>query len=93
MSNARTPQTVLDAPHLTPVPVSVQLGIINGPTRRERRHVTLNATGQRVNPGLGKTYTIAKAARVAATNVPLTTDRSSRLSGKRAARRARRNNR
>lgn len=71
-SNARTPQTVLDAPTLTPVPVSVQLGIIDGPTRRERRHVTLNAEGERVNPGLGKTFTIPKSARVAATNVPLT---------------------
>jgi len=72
MTTARTPQSVLDAPTLTPVPVSVQLGIINGTTRRERRHVTLNAKGERVNPGLGKTFTIPKAARVAATNVPLT---------------------
>jgi hypothetical protein len=69
-SNARTPQTVLDAPTLTPVMVSVQLGIIDGPTRRERRHVTLNAKGERVNPGLGKTLTIPKAARQPASNVP-----------------------
>jgi len=87
-SNLRTPKTVLEVPTLTPVPVSVQLGIINGPTRRERRHVTLNAKGERVNPGLGKTFTIPKAARVAATNVPLTRDQSGRRRGKKATRHA-----
>jgi hypothetical protein len=91
-SSDRTPQSVLDAPHLTPVPVSQQLGIIDGLTRRERRHVTLNAKGERVNPGLGKTFTIPKAARVAATNVPLT-KAPKNLRGKKARRTARRNNR
>jgi hypothetical protein len=84
-SSNRTPQTVLDAPHLTPVMVSVQHGL----NRRERRHVTLNAKGERVNPGLGKTITIPKAARVAATNVPYEDQVKSALRrGKRAIRHA-----
>jgi hypothetical protein len=65
-SNARTPQSVLDAPTLTPVTVSAQ----PGQNRAARRHVTLNAKGQRVNPGLGKTLTIPKAARQPASNEP-----------------------
>jgi len=70
MSNARTPQTVLDAPTLTPVLVSVQLGIIDGQNRHGRRHVTLDSHGHEVP--MAASITIPKAARVAATNVPLT---------------------
>jgi hypothetical protein len=50
-SNARTPQTVLDAPTLTPVTVSAQHGL----TRVDRRHVKYRAKG--------KTFLIPKAAR------------------------------
>jgi hypothetical protein len=79
-SNARTPQTVLDAPHLTPVPVSVQLGIIDGQTRHGRRHVLLDEHGRTIPTAAS--FTIPKAARVAATNVPLTKTPRNRRSKK-----------
>jgi len=79
-SNARTPQTVLDAPTLTPVPVSVQLGIIDGQNRHGRRHVTLDSHGHEVP--MAASITIPKAARVAATNVPLTKTQKNRRSKK-----------
>ena len=85
-SNARTPQTVLDAPTLTPVPVSVQLGIIDGQNRHGRRHVMLDEKGRDITGAAS--ITIPKAARVAATNVPLTRDQSGRRRGKKAARHA-----
>ena len=85
-SNARTPQSVLDAPPLTPVPVSAQLGIIDGQNRHGRRHVTLDSHGHPI--AMAASITIPKAARVAATNVPLTRDQSGRRRGKKAARHA-----
>lgn len=66
MSHNRTPQSVLDAPVPTPVVLSDQSGY----SRAERRHVTLNAKGLRMRPGLGKTLNIPKAAQQRATNVP-----------------------
>lgn len=85
-SNTRTPQSVLDAPHLTPVMLSLQLGIIDGQSRHGRRHVTLDAKGHPIDTAAS--YTIPKAARVAATNVPLTRDQSGRRRGKKATRHA-----
>ena len=79
-SNARTPQSVLDAPHLTPVMVSVQLGIIDGQNRHGRRHVMLDEHGRTIR--MAASITIPKAARVAATNVPLTKVPKSRRSKK-----------
>lgn len=63
-SNNRTPQTVLDAPSLTPVTVSGQ----SGQNRAGRRHVLLDAKGHPLN--IRASYTIPKAARQPATNVP-----------------------
>jgi hypothetical protein len=51
MSHAHTPQTVLDAPHLTPVMVVAQ----SGQNRVERRQVRYRAKG--------KTRLIPKSAR------------------------------
>ena len=67
-SNNRTPASVLNAPALTPVQISTQ----SGRNRVERRHMTVSLDGKRIRPGLGlgKTYTIPKAERRAATNVP-----------------------
>ena len=44
--NARTPQSVLDAPTLTPVVVSVQHGL----NRVERRQVKYRAKGKTITP-------------------------------------------
>ena len=67
-SNNRTPASVLNAPVSTPVQISTQ----SGRTRVERRHMTLSLDGKVMRPGLGlgKTFTIPKAARKAATNIP-----------------------
>jgi hypothetical protein len=57
-SSLNTPQSVLDAPTLLPVMVSIQ----GGKNRHDRRHVTYKARG--------KSYLIPKQHREAATNVP-----------------------
>ena len=83
-SDGSTPQAVLDAPTSTPVVVSAQ----PGQNRAGRRHTLLDAMGHPLN--IRATYTIPKAARQPASNEPYVNPlRSSRLSGKRAARRAR----
>ena len=64
MSNAHTPQSVLDAPTLTPVVVSEQ----TGQNRHGRRHVLLDVKGHPLD--IAASYTIPKAAQQPATNVP-----------------------
>ena len=85
-SNNRTPKSVLNAPVLTPIPMSLQLGIIDGQTRAGRRHVMLDEKGHEIP--MAASITIPKAARVAATNVPLTRDQSWRRRSKKAIRHA-----
>ena len=79
-SHNRTPTSVLNAPTLTPIQLSLQLGIINGPTRVERRHVQYRPRG--------KTFLIPKAARPPATNVPLLRHDPGQRRGKKAMRHA-----
>jgi len=58
-SNARTPQSVLDAPHLTPVVVVAQ----SGQNRVERRQVKYRAKGK--TPLIPKSARDRRAARMA----------------------------
>ena len=62
--SARTSQSVLNAPTLTPVVVSAQ----PGQNRAGRRHVQLDVKGHPLD--IKASYTIPKAARQPATNVP-----------------------
>jgi hypothetical protein len=79
-SDNRTPASVLNAPTLTPLQLSQRLGVINGPSRVDRRHVQYKRGG--------RTYLIPKASRVPAINVPLTRDQSGRHQSKKAKRHA-----
>ena len=85
-SSNRTPKSVLEAPTSTPVPVSLPLGIIDGQNRHGRRHVLLDSHGKPIR--MAASITIPKAARVAATNVPLTKTERNRRRSKKAIRHA-----
>jgi len=87
-SSNRTPKSVLEAPTSTPVPVSLPLGIIDGQNRHGRRHVPLDAKGKPIFEATAASITIPKAARVAATNVPLTKTERNRRRSKKAIRHA-----
>lgn len=75
-SDNRTPVSVLNAPTRHPI----QLGIINGPSRVDRRHVQYKRGG--------RTFLIPKASRQPATNVPLLRDQPGRHQSKKAKRHA-----